>query len=520
MFNPYGTDKLIRKNEVWPETTLPKRLAPLSKKVDTQTVEFRTYRLPITALRRRAKNSKDECVFDSKNIEHLSYLPNDIPFSYKNPRYWKSLKRDNGSYATLSEAFETDPDEDFNEVFIFSSFNLLSKYDFYDKERGGWIISNSTELENCIDCSCLLDDTGAVIFDKNNLFNIEEKRKTVKGTEKGLYTHINIANEGPKINSKNVLVPGENQYLPFNCLIEWFVPYFDNETRGHGFLYYDEIKKKLVHDKKWLKTYEKCLPKEYRGSGRVTLMYRRYDERRENDLVKEYAYKSAFLNFWFKELIGLEKEGELQEEGEEEEGEEEEPIIEQPVLTDIGLPKPFVLAPFDIEEKEEEDIIYQSLEIITKFILNLKEEDKKYVKIKSYMRLSKSIFDAFKKSTKDVGMEKSSKSIIFDFDDLNKMALGPPWIKLFLKNYKLGEIINYKLEKPKMIKYFTNIRKYKIKAKELKFMMFKTTIQKKIYTEFSEKLYNMRRKIFARVMKEDKHHETVWSFLSFKEPSK
>lgn len=504
----YGIDKYIRKDEIYPETKLAKRLAPLSKKVDQTTREFRTYRIPIGMLRRRVKIPETYCLFNLKVPETLSYLPYDLPFSWKDPKYWKSLHRggEYDEYATvIDEAGYVDPDQDLNEVFIYSTFNMLSKKDFFDTETGSWKIKNSYELEKAIDCTCTLVDIKAVLFDKKKLFNIEDKRKTVKGTEKGLVAHRNIANTGIQFDEdEDKLVGGKNEYLPFNCLIEWYVPYFDNETDKHG-LFTADIQENgdytFKDNKSWLVAYLKCLPKDYRPEKRITLLYRRYDERRENELIKEYALKSAFMQNMFREI---------------EKKETEEPEIIQPILVE---PELLQLEAIEIEAPEETKFSnINKLKLLSKFILNLKEGETKYINIKSYFDLIESFSNKFKFYM--TYMEKETVYVTKKLNVFKEKLLGPERFENFLKNFQ-----NYKGYK-NFKDVFTNVEnKNNLIAEITKFevnplLKFYFVMQKELYTEYTEKLHHMRRKICGRVIKAGKYDEVVWTFMSFKEPAK
>jgi hypothetical protein len=446
-------------------------------------------------LRTRVENKdKEEELFGGDaDDQALSYLEGDLPFSWRKPKYFKSLHFEESGecgekYKTIDEAVQVDPDEDSNEVFVFSCFNLIDNKEFYDNYKKRWRIANSTDLENAINCTCILADIKTVFLDQKRLLNVEDKIKTVKGTEQGVYSITNLAHEGIVVDDKNKIKAGEEQDLAFNDLIEWYFCYYDNDIDGHQLIL--QKKDKFVVNKKWLNEYERCLPKEYRGFRRLKLMYRRYDPSRETYLEKEYALK---INFLYTLLSSM------------------------PDSSTIEL---------------EEDRNLHKLNFINNFFFTLENKTKKYINFRYLIKLYDRIYE---KSIEKKVIKKKYKKYKEEQGELKKKLTKEEyqtegsnikineWLKYLRKYSGSTALFNIFEKLSKTTKFSDKINEFDTSImgiiKEESFIFFEIlkTILKELLCEYKAKLHHLRRKIFARVIKGGEYKGLAWIFLLFKE---
>jgi hypothetical protein len=299
------------------------RKTPPQWKDDHQTIIFRTQHVPKAALVNRLNCKNSDCLFPVNDPIIYSYIYGDIVWEWKSPDLWNNLKIKADPSKMLDEDEEYDYDTKTvkeaseytsSQTLIYSCFNGIPLDDFVSNinrstastEEDEFVFNNSDELMDAINAIGLVIND-SLMFDEDDIINIEDKRETVKVTERGLISILNVANAGIE-EMKKTKTDGFHD-LPTTAKVEWFFPYFDQfdgkkdtnlfvKTQVPGKS--DEWEYRL--NEIWYKRYFKCQHRDYRKDKRVTLLYRRYNPNREIVINKNHLDYDIFLSSWKKNL--------------------------------------------------------------------------------------------------------------------------------------------------------------------------------------------------------------------------
>jgi len=317
----------IRKKSIR-NTALSRRVKAPQIKDDFQTVVFRTYRIPRSSLRTR-KDTIINPIFQANNPEKYSYLNQDLVFCWKHPDRFEYLKKRKSEQRIKDEKYEEDYDlktveealdyED-NDSRIFSCFNGIDIDQFVRSYNSSTNLMNtdvfafdtSDELMDALyPVGMVLHDS--LMLDTEDIDNIEDKRETVKITERGLVTFTNLANAGPYVDYETNrphyhLKPGQFEDLPHQSEVEWYFPKFDQRSKNQNL----HMLKKMAttaedgsteyHYKinpSWLNSFTKSQISQYRKDRRYGLLWRRYDPNRECKIKDCVALSQLCVDFFF-----------------------------------------------------------------------------------------------------------------------------------------------------------------------------------------------------------------------------
>ena len=171
-----------------------------------------------------------------------------------------------------------------NDTLAFTNFNQM---DLRDVAK----FKTSERLMRYFTIQGMYTEQRGVVFDEGKLRNTNEKTKTVAVTKKAILSFSNIAHEGIKL--KADYVAGQSLYkdkysvsptfqtLTGGTLVEAYFPRFDE----------DDLDEKGKFKEGWINMYKACLPREYRKEHRFTLLYRKYDPKRESTFINEKSEK-------------------------------------------------------------------------------------------------------------------------------------------------------------------------------------------------------------------------------------
>jgi hypothetical protein len=516
-YDRYGmNDFILNKRSYPPKTRLVLREAPKSgeDKQYNESREITSYHIPILSLRDRSTNKDEKFVLLGElDVMFLSYLEADIPYTWKNPEYHKYLKRDtvgDTKYATLGEAFEDDHNQE--DVYIFSTFNMLPLSAFYDSSLKKWKIRNSEELMNAIQVDCMLRylyDTH--IFTKEDLFNPEENRKTVKGVHAGMVSVTNHANSGMYVDKEtNQFVPGTPQTLPFQCEVEWYVDYFDNTIEGHELIKADNDGN-LTRNKAWEAAYLLSQPKAYRNERRFVIKYRRYDPTRENRLITEYEEKISFANYYLLTFFN-------QKEWEAEYNTDNNFKTTSQVTNESRAVKNIIT--FVVLENPKYYCYEDYKKIGVRLDELVKEKRANYEKL-SEDKQNKILYSDEKKKTLDkIFKNKDFSSILKNKEytqEINQVISNVPIFNRSAMEYAgiLGRVKIDDLQIGENAKNMISLRRFYFWMNDVR-----KQITKELLKERDRKLHLLRSRIFATARNTARPGETSWLWLKFKEVSK